>query len=204
MRGSRGGLVVFYSTDQVFDGARDAHRETDATAPLNMYARSKAEGEAALRELLPDRHLILRTAWLYGPDAARKNFALRLVARLGAGKAVTVAADQWGTPTYTDDLAGVTRWLVERGASGTFHATGPDRIDRLSLARKIYGQFGLDTGLLVPKATRELGQAAPRPLRIFLDCRKIHEAGFGDFRGVDAGLAVLHRWHTAETATGVS
>lgn len=195
---------MFYSTDQVFDGARDAHRETNATAPLNMYARGKAEGEAALRELLPDRHLILRTAWFYGPGAARKNFALRLVARLGVGEVVTVVADQWGTPTYTEDLAGATRWLVKRGASGTFHATRPDRIDRLSLARKICGRFGLDARLLVPKATRELGQAAPRPLRVFLDCRKIREAGFGDFRGVGEGLAALHRWHMAETATGVS
>lgn len=199
----QGCRVVYYSTDQVFDGASDAHRELDVIAPLNMYAKSKAEGEATLREMLPDRHLILRTAWLYGPDTARKNFALRLVARVSAGEEVLVPADQWGTPTYTADLALATRELVERRASGTFHAVGPERIDRLSLARKVCARFGLNTDLLIPKTTREMGQAAPRPLKVFLDCRRIREAGVGVFRGVDDGLAALYQWHSAGAAAAV-
>jgi len=186
-----GRFVVYYSTDHVFDGDRDLYRESDPIGPLNVYARSKADGEAALRELLPDRHLILRTSWLYGPDAQRMNFALRCVDSIRAGRSVQVPADQWGSPTYTEDLAHATRFLVERGHAGTFHATGPEFVSRSVLARKVCARFGLDEGLIVPKLTSELGQAARRPLRVRLDCTKLSETGARGFRGVDRGLETL-------------
>lgn len=186
-----GSFVVYYSTDHVFDGTHDVYRETDAIAPLNAYARSKAEGETAVRELVPERHLVLRTSWLYGPDAQRMNFPLRCLDRIRVGERVLVPSDQWGSPTYTEDLARATWFLLDQGYTGTFHATGPDFVDRASLARKICARFGLDHRYLVPKPTSELGQAARRPLRVRLDCRKLREAGSGAFRGIDAGLDAL-------------
>lgn len=188
--------VVYYSTDQVFDGTRETFRETDPINPLNVYAQSKAAGEAVLRELLPDRHLVLRTAWLYGPDLARKNFALRLAQRIGAGEDVPIPADQWGTPTYTEDVAEATRFLIARGFGGTFHAVGPELIDRVQLAHKVCARFGLDPRHLVPRPTRELGQAALRPQRVRLDCSKLRGAGGHPFRCIDEGLAALHLWCT--------
>lgn len=193
-----GSLVVYYSTDHVFDGTAQSNREADPIRPLNLYARSKAEGEAALRDVLPDRHLILRTSWVYGPDRQRRNFALRLVDRLGRGEAVVVPADQWGSPTYTEDLACVTLFLVERGLTGTFHAVGPDFLDRPTLAGRICERFGLDAGKVLPKPTRELGQAAPRPLRVRLDCEKLQASGAPAFRDLEAGLRGLHGWARAE------
>ena len=68
---------------------------------------------------------------------------LRLVDRLSAGEDVAVPTDQWGSPTYTDDLAGVTKRLVTSGATGTFHATGPQFLDRFALARMICDRFRL-------------------------------------------------------------
>jgi len=186
--------VVYYSTDQVFDGTRETFRETDPINPLNVYAQSKAAGEAVLLELLPERHLILRTAWLYGPDRARKNFALRLAQWVGEGADVPVPSDQWGTPTYTEDVAEATRFLIERGLGGTFHAVGPDLIDRVQLAHKVCARFGLDPRHLVPRPTRELGQTAPRPQRVRLDCSKLRGAGGYAFRCIDEGLAALHLW----------
>lgn len=186
--------VVYYSTDQVFDGTRDSFLETDAINPLNVYAQSKAAGEAVLRERLPERHLILRTAWLYGPDPARKNFALRLAQRIAEGSDVPVPSDQWGTPTYTEDVAAATLFLVERGLAGTYHAVGPDVIDRVRLAQLVCERFGLDDRHVVPTPTRELGQAARRPLRVVLDCAKLRQAGAPAFRSLDEGLAALHAW----------
>lgn len=183
-----GGTVVYYSTDHVFDGAREVYRESDEIGPVNIYSQSKAEGEAAIRELLPDRHLLLRTSWVYGVDPQRMNFALRCVDSLRHGRAVQVPADQWGSPTYTDDLARATRFLLERGLSGTFHATGPDFVDRATLARRICRRFGLDDTGIVPKPTVELGQAAKRPLQVRLDCSKLRDSGAPPFRGVDQGL----------------
>jgi dTDP-4-dehydrorhamnose reductase len=183
--------VVFFSTDHVFDGALDRYVESEAVNPLNAYARSKAQAEALIRELVPTRHLILRTGWVYGPDAERRNFALRLVDRIAAGETVAVPSDQWGSPTYSEDLARATRYLVEHDAVGTFHATGPEFLDRTTLALRICDEFGLDRRGIVARPTGELGQVARRSLRVLLDCEKIGRAGVPSFRGVAEGLRSL-------------
>jgi dTDP-4-dehydrorhamnose reductase len=190
--------VVFFSTDHVFDGTAPISGEDDAVNPLNAYARSKVAGERILRELLPERHVILRTAWLYGPDRARRNFALRLVDRLRAGERVPVPSDQWGAPTYTADLAAATRFVVERDIAGTFHATGPELVDRVSLAQRIAARFGVDARGIVPTATADLRQPARRPLRVALRCDRLAALGAPAFRRIDAGLEELHAWVTGD------
>jgi dTDP-4-dehydrorhamnose reductase len=194
-----GARVVYFSSDHVFDGAQERYVESDAMHPLYVYAATKARGEEAIRAILPERHLIVRTGWVYGPDAERRNFALRLVDRITAGETVTVPGDQWGCPTYTDDLARATRHLVDRGLTGTFHATGPDFVDRGTLAFAICDQFGLDRGRVAVKPTRELGQVARRSLRVRLDCGKLHSAGAPAFRGVADGLRALAAAQAAST-----
>lgn len=188
---TQGARVVFFSTDHVFDGTRSTYVETDPVNPLNVYARSKALAEDALRTLLPDRHLILRTAWVYGPDWQRRNFVLRLVDRVRAGAEVSVASDQWGSPTYTEDLAEATRDLVNQGVAGTFHATGPECLNRAVLAETVCAQAGLETGGLIERPTAELGQTARRPLRVHLDCRKLQGICTVSFRSVAEGLRSL-------------
>lgn len=188
---AHGARVVFFSTDHVFDGTKPEYDETDAVNPLNVYARSKALAEDALRELLPDDHVIVRTGWLYGPDWHRRNFMLRLIDRLRAGELVTVPSDQWGSPTHTDDVAAATRHLVDRGERGTFHATGPNFVSRIALAEMICQEFSLDSQSLVARPTSELTQPARRPLRVLLDCQKLNSAGAASFRNVADGLRSL-------------
>jgi len=186
-----GARVVFFSTDHVFDGGRERYVESDPVNPLNEYVRSKAQAETLVRTLLPDRHLIIRTGWVYGPDRERRNFALRLVDRIARGETVIVPSDQWGCPTYTEDLALATRYLVGRDAIGTYHAVGPDLIDRGSLALKICEEFRLDPSGVALRPTQELGQRARRSLRVQLDCGKLHATGAPPFRGVVEGLRAL-------------
>ncbi len=186
-----GARVVLFSTDHVFDGTHQAYVETDPVNPLNEYARSKALAEDALRQRVPDGHLILRTAWVYGPDRQRRNFALRLVDRIKAGVDVQIAADQWGSPTYTEDLAAATRDLVDRGVVGMFHATGPELVNRAALAERVCTQAGLPTTQLVSVTTADLGQAARRPLRVYLDCGKLRAVCNVPFRTVADGLRSL-------------
>lgn len=188
---NHGGTVVYYSTDHVFDGSLPEYRESDPVRPLSVYAASKAEGEAAVRNALPDAHLILRTSGLYGPDAARKNFVIRLVDRLRAGETVRLPSDQWGSPTATRDLASATRFLLEKDLRGTYHATGPDFLPRTELARRICTFFKLDERLIVPTPTQELQQPAKRPLRVKLNTGKLKSAGAPAFRSIEQGLAIL-------------
>src|SRR5262249_10845550 len=133
----RGGRLVFYSTDHVFSDAPEPYTEDAPVAPKNVYAASKADAENAVRTELPGRHLILRTSWVYGLDVHRRNFVLRLIDQLTAQRPVRVPEDQWGTPTFSEDLAEATRVLVERGVGGTFHATGPDYLTRTALAARV-------------------------------------------------------------------
>jgi dTDP-4-dehydrorhamnose reductase len=189
--GIHGARIVFFSTDSVFDGARPPYVETDAINPLNVYSHSKACAEARIRVAAPHHHLIIRTAWLYGPDAQRRNFVWRLVDRVAAGESVRVPSDQWGSPTYTDDVAHATRILVELDAGGTFHATGLDFIDRGAFALQACAHFGVDPGAVVLRPTSELGQVAPRPLRVQLDCEKLRRAGVPAFRRLADGLRSL-------------
>ena len=197
-----GARVVFFSTDHVFDGAKERYVEGDDTNPLYAYARSKARAEVMIRERLPECHLIIRTGWVYGPDAERRNFALRLVDRVAAGETVTVPSDQWGSPTHTEDLARATRHLVERAATGTFHATGPDFVDRGSLAMMICDAFGLDRAAICLRPTRDLGQVARRSLRVRLDCEKLRLMSAPPFRGVTEGLGSLAGSQRSPAATG--
>ncbi|MBI1952772.1 MAG: NAD(P)-dependent oxidoreductase [Candidatus Omnitrophica bacterium] len=187
----RGAIVVFYSTDHVFDGSLASASEESPVHPLNRYAQSKVEGEQAVREELPESHLILRTSSLYGPDQARKNFVLRLADRLVAGGTVRVASDQWGSPTATSDVAGATRFLLEKDRTGTFHAVGPDFLSRIDFAHRICASFGLDARRVIAVPTEELHQPARRPLRVRLGTRKLSAAGAEPFSNVELGLAAL-------------
>jgi len=186
-----GSRVVLFSTDHVFDGVQPSYRESDAVNPLSVYARSKMEAENVIRETIPAQCLIIRTGWVYGPDLQRRNFVLRLVDRLRAGEAVDVPVDQWGSPTYTEDLAEAVRFFVEREETGTFHATGPELIDRVSLAHRVCDAFALNASRIVPQPTSALGQLARRSPRVLLNCDKLHGTGAPTFRAVGAGLDAL-------------
>jgi hypothetical protein len=98
----------------------------------------------------------------------------------------------------TDDLANATRYLVDHEATGTFHATGPDFIDRGAFAIQACARFGVDPAAVMLRPTSELQQAAPRPLRVLLDCGRLRRAGVPPFRGIADGL-----WSLAAQAGSV-
>ena len=119
--------IVHLSTDYVFDGSKQgAYTENEPIAPLGVYGRTKAEGEAAVREGNA-RHVILRTAWVYGRFG--NNF-LKTMMRLAAERdRLRVVADQRGCPTATADIAeailAVDATLIRDPAmAGTFHFAG--------------------------------------------------------------------------------
>lgn len=110
--------LIHLSTDYVFDGtAREPYREEDAVNPQGVYARSKEAGERGVREV-HDRHLILRTAWVYGPFGT--NF-LRTMLRLGAERdELRVVDDQTGCPTATSDIAATVLTMVDQAEAADF------------------------------------------------------------------------------------
>lgn len=138
-----GALLVHYSTDYVFDGEKRApYVESDATNPLQVYGRSKLEGEQAIRAA-GGRHLILRTSWVYA--ARGRNFLLAILRKAQVEPRLRVVADQRGTPTWAHDLALLTAALLALRTSpeGTFHAASAGEASWWDFACEIVRLAGL-------------------------------------------------------------
>jgi len=162
----RGLPYVFFSTDYVFDGAKEhpgPYAEDAPVNPLSVYGRTKLEGEQRVLQAYPEA-LVLRTTWVYGADPRGKNFLYSMMRSLSARQPMKVPQDQVSTPTYNRDLVRVALGLVEARAAGVFHVAGPELLGRLEFAQQVARGLGLDASLLEGVTTAELKQPAARPL----------------------------------------
>ena len=167
--------ILHLSTDYVFDGSKaGAYDEDDPIAPLGVYGRTKAEGEAEVRAANP-RHVILRTAWVYGTHGS--NF-LKTMMRLAAERdQLRVVADQVGCPTATADIAeailAVDLSLARDPAlAGTWHFAGTGATSWHGFAEAIVAAQAGHTGRHPPVAaiaTADYPTPADRPANSVLD-----------------------------------
>jgi dTDP-4-dehydrorhamnose reductase len=184
----RDARFVYFSTDYVFDGRTGPDDEQTPPHPLQVYGQSKLDAERALTDLLGDALLIVRTAWVYGPERQGKNFAYQLVRTLSGGGTLTCPSDQRSSPSYGPDVAGAVVRLVEMGQGGLIHVAGPEVVDRPHFARAVATAFGLEPERIVGKPTSELGQGAPRPLQGGLRTPRLDALLPGAMRPLDAAL----------------
>jgi dTDP-4-dehydrorhamnose reductase len=175
-----GALLVHYSTDYVFDGAKPVpYVEEDATNPINVYGASKLAGEDAIRGT-GCRHLILRTSWVYGPRGA--NFMLTMLRLARERPQLRVVDDQVGTPTSSRAIADATaaalaRAMASPGLAGLYHLAASGETSWCGFARAILAQAGIHTPV-VPIRTEEYATPARRPRNSRLDCTRLR-AAFG-------------------------
>lgn len=186
-------LLVHYSTDYVFDGSNASpYLETDPTAPLNAYGRSKLAGEEAIRAA-GGKSLVFRTSWVFG--ARGQNF-IKTILRLAREKdTLNVVADQVGSPTPAALIATVTGVVLamiahgqglKNGESRLYHLTASRPVSWCDFARTVVDLAGQSPGfdlLLKPEAinpiaTSEYPTPARRPANSRLDCGKL-ENDFG-------------------------
>ena len=167
------------STDYVFDGSGDApHVPSDPIAPINAYGRSKAAGEAAIRDS-GARHAILRTSWVF--SAHGTNF-VKTMLRLGETRArIHVVDDQIGGPTPASAIAAtliaMARAMEGGQGGGTYHFAGAPAVSWKSFAETIFARSGQAVTVEgVPTACYPA--AAARPLNSRLDCALL-ETDFG-------------------------
>lgn len=127
--------LIQISTDDVFDGAGDAALcEFDDPHPVTMYGKSKYAGEKLVRELT-DKHVIVRSSWLYG--AGTYDFVDRVREAAEAGEPVRLPADEISSPTSADTLAGFIEYLITAREYGLYHASCEGRCSRADWAREI-------------------------------------------------------------------
>lgn len=166
--------LIHISTDFVFDGRSSRpYAVNDLTAPLGVYGRTKLAGERAVKEVLGDRALTIRTAWVY--DATGKNFLRTMLRLMHERGAVKVVADQIGTPTSSHSLADfLWRCALQSQLSGVYHWTDAGVASWYDFAVAI-AEEAVAVGLLkqlpviTPIATHEYPTPAQRPAFSVLD-----------------------------------
>ena len=170
--------MLYLSTDYVFDGQGDRPWEPDdkCYAPLNVYGKSKLDGELAVAGTLT-RFFIVRIAWVFGLNG--KNFIKTMINVGRTHDSVRVVNDQIGTPTYTLDLSRLLVDMIETEKYGYYHATNEGGfISWYDFCCEFYRQYGLTTKV-IPVTTKEYGlSVAARPFNSRLDKKKLVEAGF--------------------------
>ena len=165
--------LIHLSTDYVFDGTKaGSYIESDPIAPLGVYARSKAEGEAAVLRLSP-KGFVLRTSWVYGLEGT--NF-VKTMLQLGTERDIArVVNDQRGSPTFADDLAHALLVLagdMDSASSRIYHLAGQGIATWHELAREVFvetARRGLRTPRLEENTTLQYPTPARRPANSVLD-----------------------------------
>ena len=201
----RGAALFHISTDYVFDGTkRTPYAESDQPAPLGVYGASKLAGERAVAEKL-DRHIILRTSWVFSATGA--NFVKTMLRLAAAGRDIRVVKDQIGGPTPAADIAEVLAQIVSRLragpiAWGLYHYCGAPAVSWYEFARSIFAIHARATGKEIPVepiGTADYPTPARRPANSRLDCGKILGA-FGIEQkpwqaGLESAMKLLEQQH---------
>jgi dTDP-4-dehydrorhamnose reductase len=172
-----GALLVHYSTDYVFDSEKATpYVEDDLPNPINLYGRTKLEGERAI-QAAGCRHLTLRTSWVYG--ARSKNFLLTIL-RLAKEKTESrIVDDQVGAPTWCRALADISVAIIaeawrEAIADCLYHATNAGHTTWFGFAKDAFRLAGLETPIR-PIPTTAYPTPAARPVNSVLNNGRLHE-----------------------------
>ena len=168
--------MMYISTDYVFNGQGERPWEPDDhREPLNVYGLTKYEGEIAVEQAVK-KYFTVRIAWVFGIGG--KNF-IKTMLRLGKEKgAVSVVNDQFGSPTYTYDLARLLVDMIQTEHYGRYHATNEGICSWYEFACEIFKQAGMDQVKVTPVDSASFAAKAKRPANSRMSKEKLTEKGF--------------------------
>ena len=159
------GKIVQLSTDYVFDGKDGPYVEEDEVFPLSVYGKTKLEAENIVSSHSSD-NLIIRGNVLYDNClSTRASFLNWVVESLIEKTPINVVDDQINNPTWAQSMAKIIGLCIENKVSGTYHWGDAEFVSRYKFAKMIAKHYKLETELINPISTEELGQVAPRPLK---------------------------------------
>ena len=155
-----GAKIVQLSTDDVFDGkSKKPYTEFDDTNPLTVYGASKRAGENYVKEFT-HKHFIIRSNWVYGKYG--HNFVNQVLEAAEKENTLSVAADQFGSPTSAKDLARMILYLINTNEYGTYHVTCSGVCNRHEFAQEILRLSGKKIELkAVPTEQSDLSAVRP-------------------------------------------
>lgn len=171
--------MIYISTDYVFDGTKDGeYTEQDTPNPINVYGKTKYEGEVYVQELL-EKYYIVRISWVFGENG--NNF-IDTMRRLAKGREeINVINDQVGYPTYTKDLAPLLVDMIETDKYGVYHATNEGYCTWYEFAKEIFRIVDVDIKIN-PITTSEYPTKAIRPMNSKMSKSKLEQNGFNKLR----------------------
>jgi dTDP-4-dehydrorhamnose reductase len=180
-----GAWVIHVSTDYVFDGAKpQPYVESDPVDPMSAYGRSKLQGERAVAAAAPEKHTIVRTAWLFG--AGGGCFPKTIMRAAAQRPELTVVSDQIGSPTFTGHLGPALVKLATERVPGILHVAGAGWCSWYELAAAVVAAAGVDCPVR-PISTDEYPLPASRPANSVL----VSERGAPALPEWRAGLAAF-------------
>lgn len=160
----RAGASLFHvSTDYVFDGRSSVpYSENSLPNPTTVYGESKLAGERAVVEEHSDQSVILRTSWLYGFNG--QSFPRTILQAGLQREALDVVDDQWGQPTWTQDVVAMIEHLVDGGVrTGIFHGTNSGQTTWHHFAQALFDLAGWNPERVKPTSSEAFSRPAPRP-----------------------------------------
>uniref|UniRef100_A0A3P8RP80 Methionine adenosyltransferase 2 subunit beta n=1 Tax=Amphiprion percula TaxID=161767 RepID=A0A3P8RP80_AMPPE len=171
-----GALFIYISTDYVFDGRNPPYGEDDSPNPLNVYGRSKLEGERETLRHCPGA-VVLRVPILFGEVESVAESAVTSLWLKVQEESCTLDHCQQRFPTDTRDVAAVCRKLSERARQdssirGIFHFSGKQQMTKFEMAVTISQAFSLPSNHLIP-LTEQPAASALRPINSQLNCSRL-------------------------------
>lgn len=192
--------LIHISTDYVFEGTgimdagvRRPYRETDPTNPQTVYGKSKLLGEQLIQQG-NSRHVILRTAWLYGGTSC---FVSKIILQAQEGKELKVVKDEIGSPTSVAELVNAIEVFVDNDYEGIFHASCLGQTSRYEFARYILEQLKMHNPIY-PLLASEMDRAVQRPAYSVLENQRLKELNLYEFSHWKSALKAYLKQYTMQ------
>ena len=184
-------IMVYIGTAGIFDGKKKGcYNEFDTPNPINIYGKTKWEGEKIVEKLLR-RYFIVRAGWMIGGGKKDKKFTLKIIRQLDNGiKTLHVVNDKWGTPTYTKDFSACLLKLISTNFYGLYHMVCRGEGTRYDVAREILKILGRNDVKIIPVTSKFFAKTyfAPRPPSEMLENLTLELRGLNTMRSWQEAL----------------
>ena len=171
--------MIYISTDYVFDGSKDGeYTEDDITNPINVYGKTKLEGESYVQGIL-EKYYIVRISWVFGENG--NNFIDTMIKLSKDRDELNVIDDQVGSPTYTKDLAPILVDMIESDKYGIYHVTNEGFCSWYEFAKEIFKIANINTKVN-PIQACQYPTKAKRPSNSKMNKNKLIKSDFNELR----------------------
>lgn len=193
--------VYFLSSDYVFDGKTGNYSDQAETSPITEYGRQKAEVERELPQIT-DHYAILRLSKIYGTSWKDKTLLDDLAASLLGGQTMTVATDQFFSPTHVDDVVAMTLYIQEKNAAGVINLCHSQAYSRYQIAQKLAETLQISPSLLKSTPLHAIPGMDNRPLNTSLICSPMLQALQASLWSIDKAVqAVALNWSQSKLSS---